>query len=99
MRCANAISFHESVPRFLPASPAPRPTIEDYVMNIRRLLCTGALALPASLVLPATRSKPASPVDTLAVVQQGAIAEMPPASWVEDDPADSLYKAAREAIN
>ena len=66
------------------------------MMNVRRLLCTGAIALPVSLAMPASRLVP---VDTQVVVPQGTIAEVPPAPWADADPADSLYRAGREAIN
>ena len=70
----------------------------DY-MNIRRLLCTGAIAIPASLVMPASQAPRLAQADTQMVVQQGDIAETPPAPWADTDPADSLYRAGREAIN
>ena len=70
-------------------------------MNLRRLLCTGALALPASL-MPALQHATYThmPItDAPGAVEQSAIAELPPAPWATDDPADSLYRAGREAIN
>ena len=55
-------------------------------MTIRRYLATGALALTAAFALPATQSTHGP-------------STMAPAPWVDDDPADSLYRAAREALN
>lgn len=65
-------------------------------MTVRRLLCTSALALPAAL-LPARYL--ASPVPQLFAMEQPDFRTLPPAPWVPDDPADSLYKSAREALN
>jgi HEAT repeat protein len=70
----------------------------DY-MNIRRLLCTGALALPTALVMPASQAPRLADADRQLVVQERSIAELPPAPWADADPADSLYRAGREAIN
>ncbi len=68
-------------------------------MTIRRLLCTGALALP-TFIMPAPKQ------DTIRVAQaaitaydDAAITEMPVAPWADADPADSLYRAGREAIS
>lgn len=64
-------------------------------MMIRLLLATGALALMSFSRREAGRdvSPPA------AAYPREALAELPPASWAEADPADSLYRAGREAIN
>jgi TolA-binding protein len=63
------------------------------------LLCTGAIAIPASLVMPASQAPRLAQADTQMVAQQGDIAQTPPAPWADTDPADSLYRAGREAIN
>lgn len=57
-------------------------------MTIRHLLFVFALGFPAnasSFEFDADERRP--------------IAEVPAAPWAEDDPADSLYRAGREAIN
>src|SRR5438067_458578 len=70
--------------------------IEDQFMTVRRLLCTSAFALPA-VILPARYV--ASPAPQPAVVEQYELRALPPAPWAPDDPADSLYKSARDALN
>ncbi len=73
------------------------------MMNLRHLILTGALALPAALVMPASRSAPRlESREMLGIPQQAesaGIAQVPPAPWADTDPADSLYRAGREALN
>ncbi|MEO5818051.1 MAG: HEAT repeat domain-containing protein [Gemmatimonadaceae bacterium] len=72
-------------------------------MNFRRLIFTGAFVLPTSLVMPASPSAARlESMETQGIEQQAEparIAEVPPAPWADADPADSLYRAGREAIN
>ncbi len=64
-------------------------------MSIRTLFHAGALALPVMFALPASSAvRP----DTI-VTAHAAFATVPPESWAPADPADSLYKAGREALN
>jgi HEAT repeat protein len=66
-------------------------------MIIRLLLVTGAVVLPAT-ILPFSRQE--SPRETRTeYARESGFAQLPPAPWAEADPADSLYKAGREAIN
>ncbi len=67
---------------------------------IRLLLGAGAMALPVALLSfsPEART-PDTPVESVAYAEETAFAQVPPAPWAEVDPADSLYKAGREAIN
>jgi HEAT repeat protein len=64
-------------------------------MMIRLLL--GAIALPTAL-LWFESAAPETRVDAVVYAETG-FAQMPPAPWAEADPADSLYRAGREAIN
>jgi HEAT repeat protein len=64
-------------------------------MSIRKLFHAGVLALPVMFVMPAS---PAVRADTTTAVRR-SFATMPPEPWAQADPADSLYKAAREAMN
>ena len=71
------------------------------MMNLRHLILTGAIALPTALVMPASTA----PLDSAATqgielkAETAPIAEVPPAPWARMDPADSLYRAAKEALN
>jgi TolA-binding protein len=65
-------------------------------MNFRNLVLLGAIALPTSLVMPASRSAELQGIEQAA---EPRIAEVPPAPWADADPADSLYRAGNEAIN
>jgi len=72
-------------------------------MIIRLLLVTGAVALPAAF-LPFSGVGSAHETRTESAYTQesgegAGFAQVPPAPWAEADPADSLYKAGREAIN
>ena len=71
-------------------------------MLIRLLLGAGAIALPAA-VLSFSRqaSTPETRTTSVAYAQETGFAQVPPppAPGAEADPADSLYKAGREAIN
>jgi HEAT repeat protein len=65
-------------------------------MNVRHLALLSTIALPTSFVMPASHSAPLQAVEQAA---EPRIAEVPPAPWADADPADSLYRAGREAIN
>ena len=71
-------------------------------MIIRLLVGAAAITLPAA-VLSFSRqaSNPELRTESVAHSREagGGFAQLPPASWAEADPADSLYKAGREAIN
>jgi HEAT repeat protein len=79
------------------------------MMIIRLLLATGAVALQGIAYSRSERSEePAVAVEQLqaprfargdSFVWGEGFAQTPPAPWAEADPADSLYKAGREAIN
>lgn len=58
-------------------------------MNVHRLLSVSAIALPAMLLIAAVRL----PAGTRPISTQA------PAAWADNDPADSLYRAAREALS
>lgn len=72
-------------------------------MTFRHLLLMGAIALPSSLVTPTSPSAARLQSAEMQGIQQQAeparIAAVPPAPWADADPADSLYRAAREALN
>jgi len=72
-------------------------------MNFRHLILTGAIALPTALVMPASPSAARLESAEMQGIEQQAeparIAEVPPAPWADADPADSLYRAGREARN
>lgn len=65
-------------------------------MSMLRLLCIGAIALPLASITP-----PGDETSTTrqAFVSGESFANVPPAPWVDDDPADSLYRVARQALN
>ena len=65
-------------------------------MTVRRLLCTSAFVLPAA-ILSAPHVATSAP--QLYAAEQDDLRGLPPAAWAADDPADSLYKSAREALN
>jgi HEAT repeat protein len=67
-------------------------------MNIR-LLLAGAVVLPVAFSLPPARSAAENGPAARSAAAENKFAEVPPAPWAEADPADSLYKAGREAIN
>ena len=72
-------------------------------MMIRLLLGAAAMALPAA-VLSFSRQEASAPetrMESVAHARETAFAQVPPPPepWAEADPADSLYKAGREAIN
>jgi HEAT repeat protein len=70
-------------------------------MTVRQLLLAGALALPALFTRDAGGPRPAS-AQTSALTRVDAaeaFAVEPPPAWAEADPADSLYRQAREALN
>src|SRR6185503_3015720 len=69
-------------------------------MIIRLLLGAAAMALPAAvLTFTPQASTPGTRAESVSYTGEPAFAELPPAPWAEADPADSLYKAGREAIN
>jgi HEAT repeat protein len=67
-------------------------------MTFRHLLCASALVLPTAAA-PLSRQH----VDTVHSVSlsdtQSPLAEVPRAPWAVNDPADSLYTAALDALN
>ena len=65
-------------------------------MSMLRLLCIGAIALPLASVAP---SADETSTTRQAFESGESFANVPPAPWVDDDPADSLYRAARQALN
>jgi HEAT repeat protein len=70
-------------------------------MTARHLIIAGALALPALFTRAATGPRPVA-AQTSAVVSADApetFAVEPPPAWADADPADSLYRQAREALN
>ena len=69
-------------------------------MTIRRMLCAAALALTTAVALPASETGARdvrTPVP--AHIDQRLLSASAPAPWADDDPADSLYRVAREALN
>ena len=72
-------------------------------MSVRHLLIAGAVALPALLAAggrgafarPAAQDAPAAPI----IAQTVEFAVRPPEPWAQQDPADSLYREARELLN
>jgi HEAT repeat protein len=67
-------------------------------MFVRQLVLAGAFALPTLFHPPVADGRRTD--TTASVVQIGArFAESPPAPWAEADPADSLYREARETLN
>ena len=65
---------------------------------ILRLLLTGAVALPVALY-PFRQEVIRDVRVESAAYAEADFAQLPPAPWAEADPADSLYRAGREAIN
>jgi HEAT repeat protein len=69
-------------------------------MIIRLVLGAAAMVLPAAvLTFTPQASTPGPRTESVSYAAEPAFAELPPAPWAEADPADSLYKAGREAIN
>lgn len=69
-------------------------------MPTRRFLCTAALALTSTAaLLGSPASARATRAHLPASLEHDPLTATPPAAWVKDDPADSLYRAAREALN
>ncbi|MEP6991227.1 MAG: HEAT repeat domain-containing protein [bacterium] len=68
-------------------------------MPISCLLCAALLALTTSSALPASQARAFTRHSTADVSDGPDMQGTPPAPWVRDDPADSLYRAAREALN
>lgn len=67
-------------------------------MIIRMLLTAGAVALPVAWY-PFRQEVIRDVRVESAVYAEDDFAQVPPAPWAEADPADSLYRAGREAIN
>lgn len=55
-----------------------------------------AFAMPFGGTWPASGNAPAGSLQSYSVTPE--FATVPPASWLPDDPADSLYRAGREAL-
>lgn len=89
---SQAVSQVPAPPSAVPAPPLPPVALA--VPSAPIPLVAPALVVPA----PATVAVPLWP---LGVGRWAArsLAEVPPASWLQADPADSLYRAAREALN
>ncbi|HET7187544.1 MAG TPA: outer membrane protein assembly factor BamD, partial [Gemmatimonadaceae bacterium] len=71
-------------------------------MFVRQLVLAGALALPTLFIQPVGVTHAiATQISVAQDVASGArtFAEEPPAPWAEADPADSLYREARETLN
>jgi len=72
-------------------------------MIVRLLFGTGAVALPAALLLllpqAPTHEARMESVAMESVAYETGFAQVPPAPWAQADTADSLYRAGREAIN
>ncbi len=60
---------------------------------------SSALALTLSALISSPHAAPPGRVAEMPRVAEQMISSTAPAPWAEDDPADSLYKAAREALN
>lgn len=68
--------------------------------TLRYFFCAGALALTTAAVLPPSQATPQRTAPTAYNALEPTVqSELPPAAWAEADPADSLYRAAREALN
>ncbi|NUO37288.1 MAG: hypothetical protein HOQ17_12960 [Gemmatimonadaceae bacterium] len=68
-------------------------------MTARHLLLAGALALPALFTRAITALRPAVAQVVAHADATETFAVEPPAPWADADPADSLYRLAREALN
>jgi HEAT repeat protein len=70
-------------------------------MTIRHLLIAGALALPALFTRPTAGPRAVAAQTTALTTAEAveAFAQVPPAPWADADPADSLYRLGREALN
>ena len=69
-------------------------------MNIRRLLFATAILAPAAFILPSGRaSSERLLAQDVGTNQSPALGTSPPEAWDDSDPADSLYRKAREALN
>ena len=69
-------------------------------MPVRRLFYTSAFTISSVLALSAWNAgSRVSLAHAEDAVQHGEISVMPPAPWADNDPADSLYRAARDALS
>ena len=73
-------------------------------MSLRHSYFAGAIVLPGlfaqSVATPhGVAVSPSAVTASVAFVQEIAIASVPPAPWADADPADSLYRTARELLN
>lgn len=71
-------------------------------MFVRQLVIAGAFALPTFFTHPLGVPRTVAPaigVTQSVVADARSLAESPPAPWAEADPADSLYREARETLN
>ena len=69
--------------------------------TLRTAFCAAALALTTASALPASQASArlARMTTTAPRAPDGQSFVLPPAPWIVEDPADSLYRAAREALN
>jgi HEAT repeat protein len=72
-------------------------------MSLRHFVFAGALALPALLTRSVAGPRSISAQSAAAARSQAGVnadfAVSPPAPWADADPADSLYRQARETLN
>jgi HEAT repeat protein len=71
-------------------------------MSVRHLLFAGAFALPTLLTAGGRDASTNPPGRELALSPAAPIADFavrPPVPWAREDPADSLYREARELLN
>jgi TolA-binding protein len=71
-------------------------------MSVRHLVCAGALALPTLIAAGASDLSVSSASEsrvTADMTRPVDFAMRPPLPWVDADPADSLYREARERLN
>jgi HEAT repeat protein len=88
-------------PIVIPAMP-PMPAMPNMALlpSMPAEVWSAALAAPvARAVAAADRAGRSIPGQSLFERQFGAITSEPPKAWAQSDPADSLYRLARETLN
>ena len=72
-------------------------------MSVRHLVLAGALALPVLLAPqvggPIGFTARVDAAQAASIAERAPIATQPPEAWADADPADSLYRQARELLN